>query len=583
MKLFGKNTVAALVCVLLISSPLMFLTVPFGLAQSGTSIDGIISQDTTWTPSGSPYILIGNALVNHGVTITIQSGVVVNLGDYYLMVNGTLVAKGASNNLVQFNRGSIIFTSFSIGWSEQALSGSIIDNANLTTTPITINGTAPKISNSYTSSITVNGGSPTISNNNVNNKISIAGGSPTISNNQIKTTTTTANNIFSQLTVYQPVNSISINGSPVISNNVITGGGQILDNYGRQQGIVSAIQVNGGSPTISSNIINGQAGGALEVYSSSTISNNIINGYIRIGTGSTTLSNNDINGMISAGAEGSMTTFKNNVMGGTQIYAMELSRGSDIITNNIFNGGGIQLGNDGIQYSGTTSDVTFISGNAFYNCSSYAAINLLTLSSVIIEGNVINKDYGILVRQSSNLTIQSNTISNNNGYGISIDSSPLATVNNNNIENNSGYSIYLQDSNNVNATYNWWGKTDQQAISQTIYDYYKDFNLGTVNYVPFLTSPDPTAPSQNYKPIAGSTLSPIPTPTPTPTARPNTTQTPTSNPTGSSPAPTSAPSIPEFSWLAILPLLAATLPFVVVKLFRKRKQSSPGIKRCSEP
>ena len=73
----------------------------------------MISQDATWTLSGSPYVLTGNTLVNQGITLTIRPGVTVNLGDYYIMVNGTLSAGGSNGNLIQFVRGSMTFTSFS--------------------------------------------------------------------------------------------------------------------------------------------------------------------------------------------------------------------------------------------------------------------------------------------------------------------------------------------------------------------------------------------------------------------------------------------------------------------------------------
>jgi len=46
----------------------------------------------------------------------------------------------------------------------------------------------------------------------------------------------------------------------------------------------------------------------------------------------------------------------------------------------------------------------------------------------------------------------------------------------------------------VDATNNYWGTTDPAAIEARIYHSYDDFNLGTVNYTPFLSAPDPAAP-----------------------------------------------------------------------------------------
>ena len=95
----------------------------FGTVQASTSVSGIISLDTTWTQANSQYELTGNVLVSNGVTLTIQPGVTVNLGSYYIQVNGTLTAKGTSDNPIRFNSGSITFNSYSTSWNEQTGSG----------------------------------------------------------------------------------------------------------------------------------------------------------------------------------------------------------------------------------------------------------------------------------------------------------------------------------------------------------------------------------------------------------------------------------------------------------------------------
>ena len=88
----------------------------------------------------------------------------------------------------------------------------------------------------------------------------------------------------------------------------------------------------------------------------------------------------------------------------------------------------------------------------------------------------------------------------------------------------------------INATYNWWGTTDTQAINQTIHDFKNNFNLGIVSFVHFLITPNSQAPSLN---------TPISTPNP-------------------SISPTSTPTVPEFPSLAILPLLIAMLSIAVI-------------------
>ena len=88
---------------MLISSVIVTSTCFVKAQSSGTSVTGIIATDTTWTQADSPYTLIGNILVNNGATLTIQPGTTVNLGSYYLMVNGTLSVIGDSGNPVTFN------------------------------------------------------------------------------------------------------------------------------------------------------------------------------------------------------------------------------------------------------------------------------------------------------------------------------------------------------------------------------------------------------------------------------------------------------------------------------------------------
>ena len=59
----------------------------------------------------------------------------------------------------------------------------------------------------------------------------------------------------------------------------------------------------------------------------------------------------------------------------------------------------------------------------------------------------------------------------------------------NNIHNNIPYDLYNRNDYNVNASYNWWGTTDEVAIQALIYDW-SDYSLrGVVRYVPYLTSP----------------------------------------------------------------------------------------------
>ncbi|PVX27129.1 MAG: hypothetical protein CW716_03880 [Candidatus Bathyarchaeum sp.] len=42
----------------------------------------------------------------------------------------------------------------------------------------------------------------------------------------------------------------------------------------------------------------------------------------------------------------------------------------------------------------------------------------------------------------------------------------------------------------MDATNKWWGTKNDTLISEKIYDYYDDYILGTVTFIPFLTEPN---------------------------------------------------------------------------------------------
>lgn len=68
-----------------------------------TLVHGEITQNTTWTLAGSPYIVTNTVTVTEGVKLTIEPGVIVKF-DYAtkLIVNGSLDAQGAENNKITF-------------------------------------------------------------------------------------------------------------------------------------------------------------------------------------------------------------------------------------------------------------------------------------------------------------------------------------------------------------------------------------------------------------------------------------------------------------------------------------------------
>lgn len=74
-----------------------------------------------------------------------------------------------------------------------------------------------------------------------------------------------------------------------------------------------------------------------------------------------------------------------------------------------------------------------------------------------------------------------------NGSIIVVESNYNLSINNNNFLNGErAYDIFHKGYFELDATQNYWGTTSQDNISARIFDYYDDFNLRKVNYLPLL-------------------------------------------------------------------------------------------------
>jgi hypothetical protein len=211
----------------------------FEVVHASTDISGIFSSDTTWTKANSPYDLTSSITVASGVTLTIEPGTIIQLNEYHLQINGTLIARGTSSDPIDFHGGtpistggwrittgdnaySIVFAPSSTNWSQQTQSGCIIENAVIGN--LVVNGGSPKISDSFLGNIDIWGGTPEISNNTVVGGIGVYGGSALIANN----TVSQQNHYFWGLVAqrYDRNNNVIIitrKATPLVSGNVIIG------------------------------------------------------------------------------------------------------------------------------------------------------------------------------------------------------------------------------------------------------------------------------------------------------------------------------------------------------------------------
>ncbi|UCE73665.1 MAG: Ig-like domain-containing protein [Methanomassiliicoccales archaeon] len=103
-KLRLQRTLTIILVFLLIFGGFIHMMFFLNEDTSGTNVaGGHISTDTTWTEANSPYIINGDIVVDFGTILTIESGVVVRFsGAYYLYIEGTLRAFGATANHITF-------------------------------------------------------------------------------------------------------------------------------------------------------------------------------------------------------------------------------------------------------------------------------------------------------------------------------------------------------------------------------------------------------------------------------------------------------------------------------------------------
>ncbi|MBF0532546.1 MAG: fibronectin type III domain-containing protein [Candidatus Omnitrophica bacterium] len=68
-----------------------------------TEVSGVISSNTTWTLSHSPYLVTGDITVNNGVILTIEPGVIIKFnGSYLIDGQGVILAQGTAQSPIVF-------------------------------------------------------------------------------------------------------------------------------------------------------------------------------------------------------------------------------------------------------------------------------------------------------------------------------------------------------------------------------------------------------------------------------------------------------------------------------------------------
>ena len=340
---------------------------------------------------------------------------------------------------------------------------------------------------------------------------------------------------------------IIINNSPKINRNTIN----------------AYLEVNEGSPTISyNNLTNKYYGDYLSANDFMVLS---------MRGGSPKVFNNTITGISITG--GSPVILNNKITRGANsgsLAAINNYGGSPVISSNSIESGTYTWSGGSFYPGGSTVFGGIIAGNNAHisdNIISGCSFGIKADSGTI-EKNLIFNNTGAGI-EIKNGIIQNNTITGN-GIGIKLIQSSLITIKHNNFEQSAQNTIYLEaTSNNIEVTNNWWGTTDKQAISQTIYDFKNDFNLGKVTFEPFLTAPNPQAMPDPNVPMQVPNSSPSPSPNQSPSPDQNGTTDQTDQ-SGNQNEAQGFNEI-EIAILAVLIMIAVSLIVLIGLVLKKRR------------
>jgi hypothetical protein len=486
---------------------LLFITV---LVNAQTNVSGFISTNTTWDINGSPYIIVGNALVSQGITLTINPDVVVKFDSAKaLQIDGELIAIGAPDIPITFTSNQS--TPHAGDWSE-------IHFSNLCTSA-TFDGNGNYLSGSIMKfcnvlyggdlgygQVHIESSSPYFSQCNIlnssNDGIYCFGSSYLIDSSMVKNCTGIGLSFYSIQTTSC---GLKIVGDSIEDN---TKGGVYIDSN------------PGCTTTFNKDYFYGNSSlGAIYFYEGGTNVNITDNSFI-----------NNLG-----------STIQNN-LGSTilTVYGANVE-----ISENYFQGNSSTGLNNSILYigcaNGSVNCNRFISnliGQNGLGCINSLPQNL-SISSNIFEDNINNSTYGVVVSniegQTATITttneFSNNTIINNSApsgiickflpafYRYNI--FPIMIIDSNNFTNNTAKDvIYMTppqfDSisnlhfqfNNLsdpNAQYefyndfpygypdlhvdsNYWGSTSTQHVDSAIYDYFDDATKSVVYYTPILTA-----------------------------------------------------------------------------------------------
>lgn len=445
-------------------------------ANAQTQVSGIISSNTTWELAKSPYIVTSNILISTGIKLTIEAGVTVKVNQgLYIKNEGILFANGTENKKITFESSSTNPAKNNwIGIKIRSTGGSSIDNSQ------------KYISGSIFKFVRVK---------NAEKAIFIYNAGMYISNSEFE------NNTYG--IEIRGTDGVVIDQS--LFNNNVAGLWSEYESYSDEyvNDITNTFIKNN---TFANNTIGIDLCMNQTVFDNLNIINNIIynnNIGIDFGGGGYGPKINDVlikhNSIFKNYSYGVML---DRVYGTSEFLDNPLNEFKLVFTENIV------VDNLGSALVFEYSVAKFkIFKNIFKTVdpnticigtigSPSANNHLFTQNSIFSKGKNIYLG-GDSYYYSNNLTFTYNLISNSsNNEMVDIKYGSGHIFNYNNIINTSNIATHIKNetSNVINAENNHFGTIDDNKIKSMIVDYNDDFELGVVDYTPYLTSYNLVAP-----------------------------------------------------------------------------------------
>jgi hypothetical protein len=234
------------------------------------------------------------------------------------------------------------------------------------------------------------------------------------------------------------------------------------------------------------------------------IENTRLNSTSVIAENSLKLSNSTISGSELSFSGGSPIIISNTISA-----VISFEEASPIIANNNISGGFISLGSNNAG-SAVVTDNT-ISDAKTSQLGSTAGIAVGYWKHMYIQRNLVTNCFAGIQIATDNPVAKTSSIVGNNTFtnnliGIWVLNRYTPAITYNNIYNND-FNVRLGDisnnltdteiaqyaTNDIDLSNNYWGTNDQEAINRSIYDSKNDFELGKINFVPYLIVQNPEA------------------------------------------------------------------------------------------